>query len=91
MSSLTESALLSVEDAVLLDFSVKLQLFDTFVLGQEAARADKVFQVFLGYTMLELQTLNLRLDDWEVSNDSTHAFWSVQKENETILENFSRF
>ena len=83
MVSLTESALLSVEDAVLLDFRVKLQLFDTLVLGEEAAWTNKVFQVFLSHTMLELQTFDLRLDDWEVSNDSTHAFWSVQKENET--------
>ena len=74
---LTEGTLLAIHRSVFLHLGVELQLFDTLVLGQEAAWANKVLKVIRGDSVLKLEPLNLRLDDHVVGNDSPHTSGSI--------------
>lgn len=71
-ASLREGALLAVHGPLLLELGIQFSLLDALVLGEEAARPNEVLQVIGCHAVLQLQTLDLRLDDHVVSDDAAH-------------------
>ena len=81
VKTLTEGSALPVEGSVLLDFGIKFELLDAFVLREEVARSDEVFKILFRHTVRDLKSLDLRLHDDVVSDDSSHASRSVRYEH----------